>query len=295
MEKPTKIEVVGLVANRSLDRSGKAILKKVEKFLIKQKKKISYNNHAANYLDKKRTAKDVIMRKSDFVITFGGDGTLIRIARHVDYKIVPILAINLGSVGFLTEVQRNQKITDVLKRIFVDDKYKLDIRSMLRATIYRKGKKIETFLALNEAVINQGNFARLIELTAHINQRKMIRFKADGMIVATPTGSTGHSLSAGGPIVHPQLDAFVFTPICPSKLSIRPIVIPSNRQLTITIETKRRFEKHDLSLTIDGQIVTQIKYGDQIKFRRSTRHFILARLTNTRYYKVLREKLGWGD
>ena len=176
----------------------------------------------------------------------------------------------------------------------MSNKYRLDVRNLLRVTLYRKGKKIETFVALNEAVINQGNFARLIELSAEINQRRMVRFKADGIIVATPTGSTGHSLSAGGPIVHPQLNAFVFTPVCPSALTMRPIIIPNNRQLTLTIETERKFKDNQIALTIDGQIVVPLKYGDKIKIRRSTRHFLLARMTNTRYYRMLRDKLHWG-
>ena len=234
------------------------------------------------------------MEKADLVITFGGDGTLIKLAQHTSYKEIPVFSINLGTVGFLTEIQKNEKVIENLERVF-NKKYRIDRRSMLRVTIYRKTKKIDTFLVLNEAVINQGNFARLIELSVEINQRRMVRFKADGVILSTPTGSTGHSLSAGGPIVHPQLDAFVFTPICPSALTMRPIVIPSNRQVTLTIETQRKFKDNHIALTIDGQIVTPLQYGDQIKIRRSARHFPLARMTNTRYYRMLRDKLNWGS
>jgi len=294
MSKKKKIRIVGIVGNSRLDRSGQALLKRVVKFLEKQNVEIWFNVHAAKLLKTKRTTNKKMMDKADLVITMGGDGTLINLARDINYKNVPIYAINLGTVGFLTEIQKSEKTIDGLKRIFAD-RYHSDPRSMLRVTIYRKGKKIETYLALNEAVITQGNFARLIELRAEINQRRMVRFKADGVIISTPTGSTGHGLSAGGPIVHPHLDAFVFTPVCPKALAMRPIVLPSNRQVTITIETERKFQDNTIALTIDGQIITPLQYGDQIKIRRSKRHFVLARITNTKYYKMLRDKLGWGS
>lgn len=292
-EKPQSINLVGVVANSHLDRSGMAVLKKVVDFLQKKKVEILFNDHAADFIKKKSTTNLQIMTKADLVITLGGDGTLIKLARDTTYKPVPILAVNLGNVGFLTEIQKNEQVIPALKNIW-EKRYQLDVRSMLRVTVYRKGKKVKTFLALNEAVINQGNFARLIELHAEINQRRMVNFKADGVIISTPTGSTGHGLSAGGPIVHPKLDAFVFTPICPSTLSMRPIVIPSNRQVTVTIQTRRKFKDNYVAITIDGQIVNRLEYGDQIKFRRSAREFVLVRQTNTRYYKMLRDKLNWG-
>lgn len=293
IDKPAVLETVALVTNARLDRSGKAILKKVDAHLKKKNLKLLYQKHAATALNVRSTSENAIMERADMAITFGGDGTLIKLAHHTSYKNVPVFSVNLGTVGFLTEIQKTEKVIENLERLFAK-KYRLDVRSLLRVTLYRKGEKLDTFLALNESVINQGNFARLIELSAEINQRRMVRFRADGIIVATPTGSTGHSLSAGGPIVHPHLDAFVFTPVCPSALTMRPIIIPSNRQLTITIETERRFKDNDLAITIDGQVVVPLKYGDQIKIRRSSRNFLLARMTNTRYYRMLRDKLHWG-
>jgi NAD+ kinase len=297
--KPKSIKRVALVSNKHLDRNGAALIRTAVRFLKKRKIEVLYNKHVAKQIKQRMTNDAKIMKKADFVISFGGDGTLIKLARHIEYKMIPILAVNMGNVGFMSEIQRGknmkEKLEVYLKKIIDSKKYRLDVRSMLRVTVYRDNEKIETFLALNEAVINQGNFARLIELDASIDQRKMVRFKADGMIVATPTGSTGHSLSAGGPIVHPRLDALVFTPICPATLSMCPIVIPSNRMLTVTIETKRKYADNDIGLTIDGQTIIKLQYGDKIKFRRSSRHFVLARATNTKYYKILRERLGWGD
>jgi len=151
-----------------------------------------------------------------------------------------------------------------------------------------------TSLALNDAVINQGAFARLIRMDIDINNRKVTSVQADGLIIATPSGSTAHSLSAGGPIVHPKVDGIVITPICPSSLSMRSIVLPASRQITITVETQRKDQQESfIGLTLDGQDMIGLQYGDKIKIRRSKRGFYLARIGN-RYYKMLRNKLGWG-
>ncbi|EKD93062.1 MAG: hypothetical protein ACD_28C00258G0002 [uncultured bacterium] len=295
MIKPDSIHIIGIATKFEMDRAGMAILNKAVQFLKKKGVELIFDKNAATHLKlRKFSTHDELMEVPDFLITFGGDGTIIKLAGHAGYKPIPVLTVNLGRVGLLTEVQNTEKIVEVIKHIF-NKRYHIDARSMLRATIYRKGKKRDTFLALNEVVINQGSFARLIDLDAEINQRKMVRFKADGVIVSTATGSTGHSLSAGGPIVHPKLDAFVFTPICPATLSMCPIVIPSSRQLTITIETQRKAKGNFIALTIDGQKSVELEYGDQIKIRRSSREFYMARISNTRYYKVLRDRLNWGD
>jgi NAD+ kinase len=197
----------------------------------------------------------------------------------------------MGTLGFLTE-STPEKMYETLDKIFKGE-YTVDKRVLLRATAYRKGKKINTFLALNDVIINQGAFARLIQMDLEIDSRKVVRFKADGMIVATPTGSTAHSLSAGGPIVHPAVESLTVTPICPSSLSMRPIVIPDTRQLTVTIVTQRRDENAIIGLTIDGQDMIVLKYDDKIRFRRSERYLYLIR-TKNHYYRMLRNKLNWG-
>lgn len=294
MNKPKSLQFIALVAKSHLDRSGLSVLRKINIFLKKKGCAVLYDKNAATHLAQKAEKLNSILENADMVITIGGDGTLIKLAPHMPSDPVPILSINLGTVGLLTEVQNPERSIEILKNIF-KNRYHIDERTMLRATIYRKGEKYDTFLALNEVVINQGNFARLIELSAEVNQRKMVQLKADGVIISTATGSTGHSLSAGGPIVHPKVDALIFTPICPAALSIRPIVIPSNRQLTISIETERRFKDNYIALTIDGQKTVPLEYGDRVKIRQSYRTFNLVRLSNTRYYRVLRDRLNWGD
>ncbi len=295
MDKPfdcKKVKTVGVIAKRNITPH-KKLLQKLERYLKKMNLQIIWDENSARALNKKkRLKKTKVLLKSDMVITMGGDGTILKTARRHPQKNTPILAVNLGTLGFLTETTED-KLFGVLKKVF-GDYCRLDRRSILRVTLYREGKKHSTYLALNDAAINQGAFARLIQLRVEIDQRLVNRFKSDGLIIATPTGSTGHSLSAGGPIVHPHVEGFVFNPINPVSLSMRPIILPENRQMNIYIETERRGgEAEDIGLTLDGQEVIPLKYGDEIKVRKSKRNMYLIR-EGTRYYKVLRNKLNWG-
>lgn len=288
------LEKIGLIARRKIieNKQATAFIKQLVKYLKGKKKKLFLDPHTCEAINgKEHCRKEQLLKDMDMVITLGGDGTLLKTARAVSRRRVLILGVNLGNLGFLTECTP-EKAFACLDKIF-DDQYHIDRRSLLRITIYRENKKTETFLAFNDAVINQGAFARLITMNLAVNNRKVVQFKADGMIVATPTGSTAHSLSAGGPIVHPQIEGLTITPICPASLSMRSIIIPDNRQLTVTIETQRREDQDIIGLTIDGQDLCMLKYGDQIKFRRSKRNAHLIRIKN-QYYKVLRNKLYWG-
>lgn len=289
------INKVGIVAKRNIDQRPDHVkcLKRIVKFLRDNKKEIIFDSNSAKvFSGEDGHQKSTLLKQADIVLTLGGDGTLLKTARRLPRNIVYVLGVNFGTLGFLTETEP-ARVTETLGEIF-EGKYQLDRRSLLRVTVYRGKKKLETYLALNDAVINQGVFARLIELDLELDGRKVVRFKADGMIVATPTGSTAHSLSAGGPIVHPTVQSLTVTPICPSSLSMRPIVIPDEKQLTVSIKTQRRQEEHFIGLTIDGQDTLALKYGDRVKLRRSSRSLYLIR-TKNRYYRVLRGKLGWGQ
>jgi len=288
-----RIKKVGVITKRNIEPHVK-LLKKLEKYLDKKGVEIIWDANSARALKSKKKGlhKRELLIKSDMAITLGGDGTLLKTARRHPTKIVPILAINLGTLGFLTE-NTEEKLFDLLDKSF-SNHCSLDRRSILRVTLYRGGKKHSTYLALNDAAINQGAFARLIQMKIEINQRLVNRFKADGLIVATPTGSTAHSLSAGGPIVHPHVQGFVLNPINPVSLSMRAIVLPENRQINIYIETRRRGgEAEEIGLTLDGQEVVPLQYDDEIKVRKSKRNMYLIR-EGTKYYKVLRTKLNWG-
>ncbi len=291
MPKTTVIKKIGIVTKRNNAGFGK-LVEDLKEYLEGKKKEVFFDTHAAKLIKiEKGYSKQYLMKKMDLVIALGGDGTLLKTARQCTYKKVLILGVNIGNLGFLTECPPS-KLHKTLDKIF-RKQYFIDKRALLRVTHYRKGKKLETTLALNDAVINQGSFARLITLDLELDNRKMVKFKADGMIVATPTGSTAHSLSAGGPIIHPKIESLVITPICPSSLSLRPIVIPGNRQLVVRIETQRREESDKIGLTIDGQETMELQYGDILKIRRSKRKSLMVR-TGNRYYKILRDKLDWG-
>ena len=289
------INKVGIITKRDIAADPKIaqFIKSLVKYLKKHKKEILLDNNACQLF--KNTVghkKEELLKNADFVITLGGDGTILKTARRITRKKIPVLGVNMGNLGFLTEC-KPEEVLEYLEKIFAGQ-YNVDKRSLLRVTIYRKGNKTATFLALNDAVINQGAFARLITMNLEVNGRKLVEFSADGMIIATPTGSTAHSLSAGGPIIHPQIEGIIINPICPSSLAMRPIVVPDSRQITVTIETQRREKGDYIGLTIDGQDVTRLEFGDKIKFRRSKRSIHLVRLKN-RYYKMLRNKLNWGE
>lgn len=286
-----KITKVALIGKYGLTKN-KQFVQELFNFLQKRKLQVLVDENIAPIIGEKANTKTELLKFADLAVVLGGDGTLLKTARCLSKKIVLCYGINLGTLGFLSESQP-EKAIEGLKRILAG-KVVLDKRFLLRVTVYRNGKKIRTDLALNDAVINQGSKARLIQLKIETNQRLINRFKADGLIVATPTGSTGHSLSAGGPIVHPKLDAFVVTPICPLSLSNRPITMPNDRQLNITVETVRDYHER-VSLTLDGQTSFCLEFGDEVKIRKSSRYFYLARMTGENYYKALRAKLGWGE
>lgn len=237
--------------------------------------------------------KSQLLRRCDLVIILGGDGTLLKTAREAGLTRPLVAGVNMGHLGFLTAFTSQKFLTSlpkIFKRQFCEDE-----RFLLRVTIYRNNKKRYTTLALNEAVINQGGFARLINMRVEVNQRELANYRADGLIISTPTGSTGHALSAYGPIIHPKIDGFLLVPLCPAKLGVRPIIIPNDRQITIRLETQWRAEKKPIVLTIDGQVTLNLKKDDVIRVRKSRRTFRMIRMAGHNYYKVLRKKLNWGE
>ncbi len=289
--KNKKIKSIGIIS-KSMIGNNLTVLKKIIKTIDKYADQIVMDNHVAPLINgEEGLNKKQVFNNSDMVILLGGDGTILKSASCLGKKITPVLGVNLGTLGFLSEITADE-VEESLEKIS-KNKYKLDKRAILRVTKYQRGNKVETFLAMNDAVINQGLFARLIEMEIDINDKKVVVFKADGLIVATPTGSTAHSLSAGGPIIHHALDAIVITPICPSTLALRPLVASNSRQVKVRIATKRRGD-YNLGLTLDGQITVPIEYGDEIKIRKSSRNFYMIRVKEQNYYKLLRDKLGWG-
>lgn len=225
-------------------------------------------------------------QKIDIAVTLGGDGTLLNVARHVAPYKIPILGINLGHVGFLTEIELADLYTDLER--FNKNSYTIDYRMMLETEVVRDGEVLEKFLALNDAVVTKGPFARLIRLKTYANEDYIDTYPADGLIIATPTGSTAYSLSAGGPIIHPNMNLLLLTPICPHTLHSRSIVVSEND----VIKVKLLADHPEIMLTVDGQQGYKLLPGDQIIVKKSNFLTRLIRLKERSFYDVLRKKLS---
>jgi NAD+ kinase len=230
----------------------------------------------------------------DMLLVLGGDGTLLgaagRLARSG--RQVPVLAVNFGSLGFLTEVTLPE-IHSALEQA-VSGSTTVEPRSMLEATIRRGDATSESYLALNDVVIGKGPLSRMIDLAVSVDEHFVARFKADGLILATPTGSTAYNLSAGGPIVHPAVDAVVLTPIAPHTLTNRPIVLPAS--ITIDVGATDDAEaRDDTHVTFDGQTGVLLASGDALRITRAPYVLHLLKPANRNYYAVLRQKLKWAE
>ena len=224
----------------------------------------------------------------DLLVSLGGDGTMLGVSRFIGVRQVPVLGVNFGFLGYLTEFTLEELFSalDGLR----EGNFFLDRRFMLEAVLTRAGEQLSSSVALNDAVVSTGGPVRMIEIECRINQMFVNSFRADGMIIATPTGSTAYSLSAGGPIVHPSMGAILLTPICPHTLSNRPVVVPGDSVVDLLFPRAER----ELMLTIDGQVPVQLLPGDQVTVTCSRTTFDMIRPTNRNYYEVLRTKLKWG-
>jgi NAD+ kinase len=227
--------------------------------------------------------------RPSFVIVLGGDGTLLAAARAVAKAEVPILAVNLGSLGFLTEVKLEELYTSI--DAVEKNQCTRDSRSMVRCTVMRRGKAIEHFDALNDIVLSKRTIARMAEVDVHVNGELVANYKADGVIISTPTGSTAYSLAAGGPVLEPSVDAFVITPISPHALTNRPLVLRDSSEVKLVI----RGAADETYLTVDGQSGMPVLEGDQIVCRKSEYQVQLLRLPGRTFFDVLRAKLKWGE
>lgn len=225
---------------------------------------------------------------ADVVIVLGGDGTLLYASRIFRLLSVPVIGFNLGRLGFIMEhnIEDFEKVIDN----FINQKLLIKKRMKVFGTILENGENVFEEEALNEIVINKGAPSRMIELSIFINNSFVTRYRADGAIISTPTGSTGYTISAGGPIVHPDLDSIILSPICPHALNIRPIVLPKTSTIDIRVETSNV----ECDATYDGQIVRPFHSGSILRVQRSTEDLNLAVSENRNYYGVLRDKLGWG-
>lgn len=224
----------------------------------------------------------------DLIVVLGGDGTMISTARLTGNREILVLGINYGSLGYLTEF-RIEEMYDALEAI-LKGTYQIDRRVMLDVEHWRNGKKLASGRVLNDVVINKAALARIIEIEVNLNELYVNSFRADGLIVSTPTGSTAYNLSAGGPIVYPSMNAIVLTPICPFTLTNRPIVIKDDAEVNLILKN----ENEGVVLTLDGQIGYEMQSKDTVLIRKSATTFNVIQPPNRNYFDVLRNKLKWG-
>ena len=231
---------------------------------------------------------ETLAQEVDLVLVLGGDGTMIATSRLIGDAEVPVLGVNFGGLGYLAEF-RFEELYSALESILAGN-YRLDKRVMLAVELHRANELITRNRVLNDVVINKSALARIIEIEAYLNQQFVNSFRADGLIVSTPTGSTAYNLSAGGPVIFPSMNAVVITPICPFTLSNRPIVVPDEAGIELHLKT----ENEEVALTLDGQVGFALQVKDRVEIRKSDTTFNLIQPANRNYFDVLRDKLRWG-
>jgi len=284
---------VGVVAKIQYPDT-KAVLEKLIPWLSQQEKEVFIDPDTASILSKdvqpqKMYKKSKIPALVDAVIVLGGDGTLLSVARLVEGRNIPIIGVNLGGLGFLTEVTL-EEIYTTLDKLFKGE-FVPDPRLILKAHVYRQGERVVQSYCLNDTVVSKGTQARMIKLEIFINGQFVTSLRGDGLIIATPTGSTAYSLSAGGPIINPSVEALILTPICPHTLTNRPVVIPASAK----IETILKSKDEGTMVTFDGQVGFTLRHDDVVEIEASEHKIILARAPDKNYYEILRTKLKWGE
>ncbi len=237
--------------------------------------------------------RDHLADQVDLVVVLGGDGTLLAMADRIAKagRDIPILGVNFGSLGFLTEITRPE-LLEALAEV-VEGRAQLDERMMLQATTARGGRVMGDTVVLNDVVFTRTAISRIIDLEVWVGDQFVTYVKADGLIVASPTGSTAYNLAAGGPIVHPAMEAFIITPIAPHTLSNRPIVVPATRDVRVVVSPDNGGA--EVYVTFDGQTGAPLAAGDEVTIRRAPRAVKLVRATARTYFEVLRQKLKWGE
>ncbi|MEW6621651.1 MAG: NAD(+)/NADH kinase [Bacillota bacterium] len=284
------LKKVGLIINLNKD-SAPQITKEVINWLNENNIEVFLNKEASKSLSLTQYGMktEEMCCIVDCILVLGGDGTLLNTARCVAGKNVPLLGINLGQLGFLTELELDKLYYGLTE--LINGHFHIEERMMLEAHVLRKGKSVANYHALNDVVITKGAFARMIEMKTFINDHFLANYPADGLIISTPTGSTAYSLSAGGPIVSPDVKVIIITPICPHTLYARPVVIAVTQKVRVLLAS----EAGEVMLTVDGQDGFLLMEKDEIEVKRSHLTTKLIKLRNRSFYEILREKLKDGS
>ncbi|MDF2608612.1 MAG: kinase [Lachnospiraceae bacterium] len=236
------------------------------------------------------TNSELIPNDTECAIVLGGDGTIIQAAFDLSGKEIPILGVNLGTLGFLAEIEKNNIYT-ALDNLFLDE-YKLESRMMIHGNIQCNGQSIYSGVALNDIVISRSGFSRIISVCIYVNNELVDRYRGDGVIISTPTGSTGYSLSCGGPVVKPDSHVMIITPISPHSLHARTIVVSSRDKIVIKIEKSKKTQEEEAIATFDGRQAILLHTEDVIKIKRSKEETKLVKISDTSFFEILRTKIG---
>ncbi|MDX9746344.1 MAG: NAD(+)/NADH kinase [Syntrophales bacterium] len=282
------IKKIGIIANIDKERSDEYTIQ-LRDWLLVRGFKVYLEKHTARKVGKRdgmdrRHLASVV----DLIIAFGGDGTILRLAHFIRGIEIPIVGLNMGGFGYLTEVNLSEMFCS-LERI-LSGNFEMEKRMMLDVAIKGQDAEIEEQAVLNDVVIGRGHLSRMVELEVFVNDAFLTTFKADGIIVSTPTGSTAYSLSAGGPIVYPKMACMVISPLCPHTLTNRPIILPADVVVTAKLITR----EPGAMVTLDGQISYDLKTGDTVTVCRSPYVTNLISSPLRDYWEILRSKLGWG-
>jgi NAD+ kinase len=283
------MKVAGIIAKHTDPRAGK-IVSDLYDWLEARGRKAVLDRETASVAGR---GEGVVRAKlpdmCDFLVVIGGDGTLLSAARVVGTKGKPIVGVNLGSLGFMTALTL-EELYPALEKIF-DYDIDYEERMMLVAHVHRLGERVANYTVLNDVVVNKGALAKIIDIEATVNDVYLTTYKADGLIISTPTGSTGYSLAAQGPIITPSLGAILLTPICPHTLTNRPLVVPDDAVVRTTLKSKET----DVFLTLDGQVGFGLREDDVVEVKKADLPLRFVRSPFKDYYAVLRAKLKWGE
>jgi NAD+ kinase len=282
------MEKIGIICKTGVPEPAE-ILKELLPWLRQKGCETYVDKETASILNMEGTPRSQIPLLAEVIVVLGGDGTMLSVARLVGDKGVPILGVNIGGLGFLTAVQKGE-LREVIAKVLAEE-CSVEERIMLTACVFRHSECIAEYIVMNDVVVNKGALARIIDLETYIDHNYVATFKADGLIVSTPTGSTGYALSAGGPILYPTLNSVILAPICPHTLTNRPIVLPDN----VLVEIVLRSQNEDVFLTLDGQVGFSLRQNDTVEVKKSQFKAKLYIPCERDYFQILRTKLKWGE
>jgi len=288
MQATESISKVGIISKPGVQQAH-TLVPKILDFLQQRNIAVRYDYQTATYAGHSDGfSREQVPDGSQLIVVLGGDGTLLSAARAIAGRQIPLFAVNLGGLGFLTAITVENLFLE-LERAFRGE-HRIAQRRMLHCELWRDQRKIAEYEALNDVVVNKAAMARMIDLDTHVDKHFVCTFKADGLIVSTPTGSTAYSLSAGGPIVFPTVAALCITPICPHMLTNRPVIVPDESEIQIVSLA----DNESAYLTVDGQVGEPLMRNDAVLCKRSERSLYLVRPPKMMFFDVLREKLKWG-